>query len=67
MLGTITSLGTIVGRHQVSELLIAIRDIDTGQLEDLLKRSHDHGITLHRMRFSIDEVRGVPTVIRRER
>ena len=67
VLGTIASLGTILGRHQVSELLIAIRDIETSQLEDLLKRSHDHGITLHRMRFSIDEVRGVPTVIRRER
>jgi UDP-GlcNAc:undecaprenyl-phosphate/decaprenyl-phosphate GlcNAc-1-phosphate transferase len=67
VLGTITNLAGIVSRHQISELLVAIRDIETGHLEDLLKRSRDHGVTLHRMRFSIDEVRAVPTVIRRER
>ncbi len=67
VLGSLEDLGPIVSRHQVSELLVAIRDIDAGHLEDLLKRSDSHGVTLRRMRFSVDEVRAVPTVIRHER
>ena len=67
VLGTIEDLGPIVTRHQISELLVAIRDLEAGQLDDLLKRSHNHGLTLRRMRFSVDEVRAVPSVVRHER
>ena len=67
VLGTIEDLGAMVTRHQISELLVAIRDLDAGRLDDLLKRSHNHGLTLRRMRFSVDEVRAVPSVLRHER
>ena len=67
VLGTTEDLGPIVTRHQISELLVAIRDLEAGQLDDLLKRSHNHGLTLRRMRFSVDEVRAVPSVVRHER
>jgi UDP-GlcNAc:undecaprenyl-phosphate GlcNAc-1-phosphate transferase len=67
VLGTIEDLGPIVARHKISELLVAIRDLETGQLDDLLKRAHHHGLILRRMRFSVDEVRAVPSVVRHER
>ena len=67
VLGTIEDLGPIVTRHQISELLVSIRDLDAGHLDDLLKRSHKHSLTLRRMRFSVDEVRAVPSVVRHER
>ena len=67
VLGTTEDLGPIVTRHQISELLVAIRDLEAGQLDDLLNRSHNHGLTLRRMRFSVDEVRAVPSVVRHER
>ena len=67
VLGNIEDLGAIVTRHQISELLVAIRDLDAPRLDDLLKRSHHHGLTLRRMRFSVDEVRAVPSVVRHER
>jgi UDP-GlcNAc:undecaprenyl-phosphate GlcNAc-1-phosphate transferase len=67
VLGTIEDLGSVVARHGISELLVAIRDIETSHLEDLLNRTRQHGLTLHRMRFSVDEVHSVPVVLRHER
>ncbi len=65
VLGTIDDLGRIVSRHGISELLVAIRDIEPGHLDYLLDRSRRFGLTLRRMRFSVDEVHSVPTVVRR--
>ena len=67
VLGSLEDLGPIVRRHDISELLVAIRDLDAGDLENLLMKSHTHGVTLRRMRFSVDEVRAVPSVLRHER
>jgi UDP-GlcNAc:undecaprenyl-phosphate GlcNAc-1-phosphate transferase len=67
VLGMLDDLEHIVRQYQIAELLVAIRDLEPAQLEDLLKRCNRHGLTLRRMRFSVDEVRAVPTVLRRER
>jgi UDP-GlcNAc:undecaprenyl-phosphate GlcNAc-1-phosphate transferase len=67
VLGALDDLGTLVNRHQIAELLVAIRDLSPAEMEDLLKRCSQHGLTLRRMRFSVDEVRSVPTVLRREK
>jgi UDP-GlcNAc:undecaprenyl-phosphate/decaprenyl-phosphate GlcNAc-1-phosphate transferase len=65
--GTIDDLGTLARRHEVTELLVAIRDIEIGHLEYVLDLCRRHGLMLRRMRFSVDEVRTVPSVIRHER
>jgi UDP-GlcNAc:undecaprenyl-phosphate GlcNAc-1-phosphate transferase len=65
VLGTLGNLGPIAARYKITELLVAIRDLDAGGLEALLDTSRRHGLTLRRMRFSLDEVRAVPTVVRR--
>ena len=67
VLGTLDDLASLAGRHGASELLVAIRDIDAGHLEHLLERTRQVGLTLRRMRFSVDEVRSVPSVLRHER
>jgi UDP-GlcNAc:undecaprenyl-phosphate GlcNAc-1-phosphate transferase len=64
VLGTIDDLGRTVSRHGILELLVAIRDIEAAHLEYLLEQSHRYGLTLRRMRFSVDEVHGLPTVVR---
>jgi UDP-GlcNAc:undecaprenyl-phosphate GlcNAc-1-phosphate transferase len=67
VLGTLDDLASLAGRHGASELLVAIRDIDAGHLEHLLERTRQVGLTLRRMRFSVDEVRSLPSVLRHER
>jgi UDP-GlcNAc:undecaprenyl-phosphate GlcNAc-1-phosphate transferase len=67
VLGTLNDLAAIVDRCQIAELLVAIRDLPPPALEDLLKRCSEHGLKLRRMRFSVDEVRSMPTVLRREK
>jgi UDP-GlcNAc:undecaprenyl-phosphate GlcNAc-1-phosphate transferase len=67
VLGTLNDLAPIVDRCQIAELLVAIRDLPPPALEDLLERCNEHGLKLRRMRFSVDEVRSVPTVLRREK
>ena len=58
-------LGPVAARYNISELLVAIRDIEVAHLEDLLEVCRRHGLTLRRMRFSLDEVRTMPSVVRR--
>ena len=67
VLGRLDDLERIISRYQVSELLVAIRDLQPAAIDDLLKRCNQYGLTLRRMRFSVDEIRAVPTVLRRER
>jgi UDP-GlcNAc:undecaprenyl-phosphate/decaprenyl-phosphate GlcNAc-1-phosphate transferase len=67
VLGSVEDLEAIVRRYGVSELLVAIRDLEIGSLEGLLKHSQRQGLTLRRMRFSVDEVRAMPAVVRHER
>jgi hypothetical protein len=59
-------LGSLSSRHQVLDVLVAIRDLDPGDLEALLDRSRDLGIRLRRMRFSIDDVHARAAILRRE-
>jgi UDP-GlcNAc:undecaprenyl-phosphate GlcNAc-1-phosphate transferase len=65
VLGTSAALADIVARYQIAEILVSIRDIEAGRLADLLQQCNGLGVTLRRMRFSIDEVRTPPTLIRR--
>jgi UDP-GlcNAc:undecaprenyl-phosphate/decaprenyl-phosphate GlcNAc-1-phosphate transferase len=67
VLGSIEDLPAIVRRYRASELLVAIRDLEISSLESLLKHSQRQGLTLRRMRFSVDEVRAMPAVVRHER
>ncbi len=67
VLGSVAELEAIVRRYGTSELLVAIRDLEIGALETLLRHSQHYGLTLRRMRFSVDEVRAMPTVVRHER
>lgn len=67
VLGTLEDLASLASRHGASELLVAIRDIDASHLEHVLERTSQVGLTLRRMRFSVDEVRSVPSVLRHER
>ena len=67
VLGTLHDLPALASQHAVSELLVAIRDIEPSHLESVLKETRRLNLSLRRMRFSIDEIRGVPSVIRRER
>ena len=67
VLGTLDDLSALARQHSVSELLVAIRDIEPAHLEYVLEESRRLGLSLRRMRFSIDEIRGVPSVVRRER
>jgi UDP-GlcNAc:undecaprenyl-phosphate/decaprenyl-phosphate GlcNAc-1-phosphate transferase len=67
VLGSVEELEGIVRRYGISDLLVAIRDLEIGELEKLLNHSQHYGVTLRRMRFSVDEVRTMPTVVRHER
>jgi UDP-GlcNAc:undecaprenyl-phosphate GlcNAc-1-phosphate transferase len=67
VLGTLHDLPALASQHAVSELLVAIRDIEPSHLESVLTETRRLNLSLRRMRFSIDEIRGVPSVIRRER
>jgi UDP-GlcNAc:undecaprenyl-phosphate GlcNAc-1-phosphate transferase len=67
VLGTLKDLPSLAKRHEIAELLVAIRDIDTAHLDRVLTESRRLDVSLRRMRFSIDEVRNIPNVIRRER
>jgi UDP-GlcNAc:undecaprenyl-phosphate/decaprenyl-phosphate GlcNAc-1-phosphate transferase len=67
VLGTLNDLPSLARRYAVAEVLVAIRDIEPGHLERVLKESRRLDLSLRRMRFSIDEVRGVPSVVRHER
>jgi UDP-GlcNAc:undecaprenyl-phosphate GlcNAc-1-phosphate transferase len=65
VLGGGDSLAEIVARHQIVEGLISIRDIEPVRLAELLESCRSLGVTLRRMRFSIDEVR-TPSIVRRD-
>jgi UDP-GlcNAc:undecaprenyl-phosphate/decaprenyl-phosphate GlcNAc-1-phosphate transferase len=67
VLGTFADLPALARRHAIVELLVAIRDIETGRLDHVLGESRRLDLSLRRMRFSIDEVRSIPSVIRHER
>jgi UDP-GlcNAc:undecaprenyl-phosphate/decaprenyl-phosphate GlcNAc-1-phosphate transferase len=67
VLGTLDDLGALATRHQVAQLLVAIRDIEISHLDYVLNESRRLELSLRRMRFSVDEVRAVPSVLRRER
>jgi FlaA1/EpsC-like NDP-sugar epimerase len=67
VLGTFADLPALARRHGVGDLLVAIRDIDSSQLDQILAETRRLDLSLRRMRFSIDEVRSIPTVIRHER
>jgi UDP-GlcNAc:undecaprenyl-phosphate GlcNAc-1-phosphate transferase len=64
VLGDRDDLAAIVERHDIAEIVISIRNLEPSRLTDLLQECQRLGITLRRMRFSIDEVRP-PTIVRR--
>jgi len=65
VLGSSDQLADIVARHTIAEVLVSVRDLGAARLSELLAECHAHGVTLRRMRFSIDEVRS-PTVLRHD-
>ena len=65
VLGARDELAAIVARHEIAELLISIRDVDSNRLAELLQLCNTLGVRVRRMRFSIDEVR-LPTLVRRD-
>lgn len=65
VLGDRSSLADVIGRHGVSEVVISIRDLEAGRLEELMDECSRLGVSLRRMRFSIDEIR-TPRLIRRQ-
>jgi len=65
VLGGSDSLSGIVARHKIVEVLISIRDIEPARLAELLESCRSLGVTLRRMRFTIDEVR-TPSIVRRD-
>lgn len=65
VLGGSHQLADIVARHAIAEVLVSVRDVGPGRLADLLDECNALGVTLRRMRFSIDEVRS-PTVLRHD-
>ena len=67
VLGTGADLPGAVEQYRIAELLVSIRDIDNDRLAALLGECRRLGITLRRMRFSVDEIRSVVTVVRHDR
>ena len=67
VLGPADSLDAIVKAYGISQVLISIRDIDIQRLDWMVRRCRELDLTLKRMRFSVEEVRSVPSVIRHER
>jgi UDP-GlcNAc:undecaprenyl-phosphate/decaprenyl-phosphate GlcNAc-1-phosphate transferase len=65
VLGGSDSLANVVARHEIAEVVISIRDMDPSRLAELLEQCRALGVTLRRMRFTIDEVR-TPTLVRRD-
>ncbi|HXW05569.1 MAG TPA: hypothetical protein VD833_10090 [Vicinamibacterales bacterium] len=57
VLGGLDRLEELVARHDVQEVLVSVRDLDSDRLAALLDRCAALGIRLRRMRFTIDEVR----------
>jgi UDP-GlcNAc:undecaprenyl-phosphate GlcNAc-1-phosphate transferase len=66
VLGPVGNLREIVARHEIAEILVSIRDIEPARLTDLLQQCDALRVRLRRMRFSIDEVRTPPTLVRRD-
>ena len=65
VLGSSNDLEAIAAKMSVAELIISVRQIDTGQVEAIRNRCAALGIRVRRMRFHIDELRPAPTVVRR--
>lgn len=56
VLGTIVDLATLVERHQISTLLIAIRDLPSEQVAVVCGMCRDHGVAVRQMRFALDSL-----------
>lgn len=56
VLGSIVDLPTVLERHQISELIIAIRDLPTDQIAIISSMCRERGIIVRRMRFALDSV-----------
>ena len=65
VLGGSDRLADIVARHKVEQILVSIKDIEATRLATLLDQCNTLGVSLRRMRFSIDEVR-IATVLRHD-
>ena len=67
VVGRREDLPGLVRQYGVTELLVSMRDIDNAEMHALLIECRGLGVTLRRMRFSIDEVRSVAAVVRHDR
>jgi UDP-GlcNAc:undecaprenyl-phosphate GlcNAc-1-phosphate transferase len=67
VLGGWQELPAIARRHQVAEVLVSIRELDSTRLPELLAQCNRLGLSLRRMRFCIDEIRSAVTIVRHER
>jgi UDP-GlcNAc:undecaprenyl-phosphate GlcNAc-1-phosphate transferase len=67
VLGTWNDLPAVQRTRGITEVLISIRDLDSSRVPTLLEDCARIGVTLRRMRFSIDDVRGLASVVRHER
>ena len=67
VVGRREDLPGLVRQYGVTELLVSMRDIDNTEMHALLIECRGLGVTLRRMRFSIDEVRSVAAVVRHDR
>jgi UDP-GlcNAc:undecaprenyl-phosphate GlcNAc-1-phosphate transferase len=65
VLGGSERLADIVARHGIAQILVSIKNIESARLTDLLNQCNTLGVSLRRMRFSIDEVRP-STVLRHD-
>jgi FlaA1/EpsC-like NDP-sugar epimerase len=65
VLGSPDDLEAIAAKMSVAELIISARQMDTDRVEAIRHRCTALGIRVRRMRFNIDELRPVPTVVRR--
>jgi len=65
VLGSPDDLEAIAAKMSVAELIISARQMDTDRVEAIRNRCTALGIRVRRMRFNIDELRPVPTVVRR--
>jgi UDP-GlcNAc:undecaprenyl-phosphate GlcNAc-1-phosphate transferase len=67
VLGTWRDLAEVARRHEVADVLVSIRDLESSRVAELLDECRARGLTLRRMRFCIDEIRSTVTVLRHER
>ncbi len=67
VVGRREDLPVLVSQYGVTELLVSMRDVDASDMNALLIECRALGLTLRRMRFSIDEVRSVVAVVRHDR